>query len=108
MHETDELEIINYKTLFAEEMKKGTIKQYIGDGVIITELCYDSKESEKAFLKRVLKELEQYLEFYSKAHCSTRFYLKEYAEYTQHKIEFTKIVLDNLKQVIEFVKEELQ
>ena len=109
LHETDELEIIDYKTLFAEEMKQGTIEQYIGDGVIITELCYDSQESEKSFLKRVSKELEQSLAFYSKdKHYATRFYLKEYAEDTQHKIAFTKIVLDNLKQVIEFVKEELK
>ena len=108
LHETDNLEIIDYKTLFAEEMKQGTIEQYIGDGVIVTELCYDSQESEKAFLNRVSKELEQSLAFYSKDHYSTRFYLKEYAEDTQHKIDFTKIVVDNLKQVIKFVKEELQ
>jgi len=109
LHETDELEIIDYKTLFVEEMKKGTIEQYIGDGVIVTELSYDSQESEKAFLKRVLKELEQSLAFYSKdKHYATRFYLKEYADDAQHKIDFTKIVLDNLKQVIKFVKEELQ
>lgn len=109
LHETDELEIIDYKTLFAEEMKQGTIEQYIGEGVIVTELCYDSQESEKAFLKRVLKELEQSLAFYSKdKHYETRFYLKEYANDTQHKIDFTQIVLDNLKQVIKFVKEELQ
>ena len=108
LHETDELEIIDYKTLFAEEMKQGTIEQYIGDGIIVTELCYDSQESEKAFLIHVLKMLEQSLAFYSKdKHYSTRFYLKEYAEDTQHKIEFTKIVLDNLKQVIKFAKEEL-
>ena len=109
LHETDELEIIDYKTLFAEEMEQGTIEQYIGDGVIITELYYESQESEKAFLKRVLIELEQSLAFYSKdKHYSTRFYLKEYTEDTQHKIDFTKIRLDNLKQVIKFVKEELQ
>ena len=107
LHETDELEIIDYKNMFPEEMKQGTIEQYIGEGVIVTELCYDSQESEKAFLKRVLKELEQSLEVYSKAHYSTRFYLKEYADDTQHELDFTKIVLDNLKQVIKFVKEEL-
>ena len=54
LHETDQLEIIDYKTLFPEEMKQGTIEQYIGDGVIVTELVYNSQESEKAFLKRVL------------------------------------------------------
>ena len=109
LHETDELEIIDYKTLFAEEMKQGIIEQYIGDGVIVTELSYASQESEKAFLKRVLRELEQSLAFYSKdKHYATRFYLKEYAEDAQHKIDFTKIVLDNLKQVIKFVKEEIQ
>ena len=107
LHETDELEIIDYKTIFAEEMKQGTIEQYIGDGVIVTELVYDSQESEKAFLKRVLSELEQSLAFYSKDHYSTRFYLKEYADDAQHKIDFTKIVLDNLKQVIKFVKAKL-
>ena len=108
LHETDKLEIIDYKTLFAEEMKQGTIEQYIGDGAIITELVYDSQESEKAFLKRVLSELEQSLAFYSKdKHYATRFHLKEYSDDTQHKIDFTKIVLDNLKQVIEFVKVKL-
>ena len=90
-------------------MKKGTIEQYIGDGVIFTCLDYDVLEDEKSFLKRILKELEQSLAFYSKdKHYATRFYLKEYANDTQHKIDFTKIVLDNLKQVIKFVKEELQ
>ena len=107
LHETDELEIIDYKTLFAEEMKLGTIEQYIGDGVIITELVYASQESEKAFLKRVLSELEQSLAFYSEDHYSTRFYLKEYADDAQHKIDFTRIVLDNLKQVIKFLKVKL-
>ena len=108
LHETDELEIIDYKTIFAEEMKQGTIEQYIGDGVIVTELLYDSSEDEKAFLKRVLKELEQSLSFYSKdKHYATRFYLKEYADDVQHKLDFTQIVLENLKQVIKFVKEEL-
>lgn len=109
LHETDELEIIDYKTMFAEEMKQGTIEQHIGDGVIITELTYAVLEDEKAFLKRVLKELEQSLTFYSKnKHYATRFYLKEYANDTQHKTDFTQIVLDNLKQVIKFVQEELQ
>ena len=106
LHETDELEIIDYKTMFPEEMKKGTIEQYIGEGVIITCLNYNVLEDEKSFLKRVLKELEQSLAFYSKdKHYATRFYLKEYAEDTQHKIDFTQIVLDNLKQVIKFLKE---
>ena len=108
LHETDVLEIIDYKTMFAEEMKQGTIEQYIGDGVIVTGLVYDSQESEKAFLKRVLKELEQSLDFYSKdKHYATRFYLKEYADDAQHKIDFTRIVLENLKQVIKFVKVKL-
>ena len=108
LHETDQLEIIDYKTMFSEEMKQGTIEQYIGDGVIVTELVYDSQESEKAFLKRVLKELEQSLDFYSKdKHYATRFYLKEYADDAQHKIDFTRIVLENLKQVIKFVKVKL-
>ena len=109
LHETDQLEIIDYKTVFAEEMKQGTIEQYIGNGVIITCLNYNVLEDEKSFLKRVLKELEQSQAFYSEhKHYATRLYLKEYAEDAQHKIEFTKIVLDNIKQVIEFVKEELQ
>ena len=108
LHETDNLEIIDYKTMFPEEMKQGTIEQYIGDGVIVTELYCDSQESEKAFLKRVLKELEQSLEFYSKNnHYATRFHLKEYSDDTQHKLDFTQIVLENLKQVIKFVKVKL-
>ena len=109
LHKTNQLEIIDYKTVFAEEMKQGTIEQYIGDGVIITCLDYTVLEDEKSFLKRVLKDLEQLLTFYSKdKHYATRFYLKEYAEDTQHRVEFTQIVLDNLKQVIKFVKEDLQ
>lgn len=108
LHVTDELEIIDYKTLFAEEMKKGTIEQYIGDGVIVTELNYTVKEDEKSFLKRVLKELEQSLNFYSKdKHYATRFHLKEYSDNLQHKLDFTQIVLENLKQVIKFVKVKL-
>ena len=108
LHETDKLEIIDYKIMFAEEMKQGTIEQYIGDGVIVTELYYDSQESEKEFLKRVIKELEQSLAFYSKdKHYATRFHLKEYSEDMQHKIDFTQIVLENLKQVIKFVKVKL-
>ena len=108
LHETDELEIIDYKTLFAEEMKQGTIEQYIGDGIIVTELYYDSQESEKSFLKRVLKELEQSLAFYSKdKHYATRFHLKEHSDDMQHKLDFTQIVLENLKQVIKFVKVKL-
>ena len=94
--------------MFAEEMKQGKIEQYIGEGVIITELMYDSQESEKAFLKRVLSELEQSLAFYSKdKHYDTRFHLKEYSDDLQHKLDFTKIVLENLKQVIKFVKVKL-
>ena len=109
LHKTNQLEIIDYKTIFSEEMKQGTIRQYIGEGIIVTELWYDSQESEKAFLKRVLIELEKSLAFYSKdKHYATRFYLKEYADDAQHKIDFTKIVLGNLKQVVKFVKEELQ
>lgn len=105
LHVTDELEIIDYKTLFTEEIKKGKIDQYIGDGIIVTELNYTVLEDEKAFLKRVLKELEQSLDFYSKdKHYSTRFHLKEYSDNLQHKLDFTKIVLENLKQVIKFVK----
>ena len=108
LHETDQLEIIDYKTMFAEEMKKGTIEQYIGDGVIITCLNYTVLEDEKSFLKRVLKELEQSLDFYSKdKHYATRFNLKEYSDDTQHKLDFTQIVLENLKQVIKFVKVKL-
>ena len=108
LHETDNLEIVDYKTLFAEEMKLGTIEQYIGDGVIVTELIYDSQENEKAFLKRALKELEQSLAFYSKdKHYATRFHLKEYSDDTQHKLDFTQIVLENIKQVIKFVKVKL-
>ena len=105
LHETDRLEIIDYKTMFAEEMKKGTIEQYIGDGVIITCLNYTVLEDEKEFLKRVLKELEQSLSFYSKdRHYATRFHLKEYSDNLRHKLDFTQIVLENLKQVIKFVK----
>lgn len=108
LHETDVLEIIDYKTLFPEEMKLGTIEQYIGDGVIVTELNYTVTEDEKSFLKRVLKELEQSLDFYSKdKHYATRFYLKEYSDNLQHKLDFTQIVLENLKQVIKFVKAKL-
>ena len=108
LHETSVLEIIDYKTIFPEEMKQGTIEQYIGDGVIVTELSYTVTEDEKSFLKRVLKELEQSLGFYSKdKHYATRFYLREYADDAQHKIDFTKIVLDNIKQVIKFVKVKL-
>lgn len=105
LHETDQLEIIDYKAMFAEEMKRGTIEQYIGDGVIITCLNYTVLEDEKVFLKRVLKELEQSLAFYSKdKHYATRFHLKEYSDNLQHKLDFTKIVLQNLEQVIKFVK----
>lgn len=105
LHVADELEIIDYKTLFSEEMKQGTIRQYIGDGVIVTELNYTVIEDEQLFLKRVLKELEQSLTFYSKdKHYSTRFHLKEYSDNLQHKLDFTKIVLQNLEQVIKFVK----
>lgn len=108
LHVTDELEIIDYKTLFAEEMKKGTIEQYIGDGVIVTELNYTVIEDEQSFLKRVLKELEQSLAFYSKdKHYATRFHLKEHSNNLQHKLDFTQIVLENLKQVIKFVKVKL-
>lgn len=108
LHVTDELEIIDYKTLFAEEMKQGTIEQYIGDGVIVTELTYTLLEDEKSFLKRVLKELEQSLNFYSKdKHYATRFHLKECSDDMQHKIDFTQIVLENLRQVIKFVKVKL-
>lgn len=108
LHETDELEIIDYKTMFAEELKQGVIEQHIGDGVIVTELTYTVLEDELSFLKRVLKELEQSLVFYSKdKHYATRFYLKEYADDVQHKLDFTQIVLENLKQVIKFVKVKL-
>ena len=108
LHVTDELEIIDYKTLFSEEMKQGTIEQYIGDGVIVTELTYTVIEDEKSFLKRVLKELEQSLNFYSKdKHYATRFHLKECLDDMQHKLDFTQIVLDNLRQVIKFVKVKL-
>ena len=89
-------------------MKQGTINQFIGDGFIVTELNYTVIEDEKSFLKRVLKELEQSLAFYSKdRHYATRFHLKEYSDNLQHKLDFTQIVLENLKQVIKFVKEKL-
>lgn len=45
LHETSDLVIIDYKEMFTEEMKQGTIEQYIGDGVIITELTYSAKET---------------------------------------------------------------
>ncbi len=109
LHETDTLEIIDYKTVFAEELKQGDIKQYIGDGVIITELIYPRQETKTQFLTRVLKELNQSLSFYGKdKHYATRFYLKELQHDTQHKIDFTSIVLDNIRQVIRYVEDELK
>lgn len=108
LHETEELEIIDYKTVFAEELKKGTIEQYVGDGVIITELTYTVLEAQDVFLKRVLGELKQSLKFYSRdKHYATRFYLEDFKDSEQHKIDFTQIVLDNLKQVIQYTQDEL-
>ena len=108
LHETDELEIIDYKVMFAEEMKRGTIEQYVGDGVIVTELNYTSIEAKEDFLKRVIKELEQSLNFYSKdKHYETRFYLDEFKDSQQHRLDFTNIILNNINQVIHYLSLEL-
>jgi len=108
LHETDQLEIIDYKTMFPEEMKQGNIEQYIGDGVIVTILHYHVIEDNTAFLKRVLKELKASLEFWDK-HCyERRFYPKEF-DLTDHEKEaFTQLVLNNIRKVIHYVEDELK
>lgn len=103
LHTTNELEIIDIEQFKSEvDNHNGEIEQYIGDGEIITELTYFVKEDSKAYLKRIIKELKESYNFYSKRGYERRFYIEGMTDL--EKVDFTKLVLSNALTLIEYLE----